>query len=204
MYIYSKTNPPIGFYVYAYLRKDGTPYYVGKGKALRACNHCKNDSIHPPKNNSLIILLKTELTELGALAFERWYIRWYGIDNGTGILRNKTDGGDGAGGAIQTQEHIRQRVETTLLRHGGKWPSGMIGKKHSTETNEKRRKSMLGKNTGKQSPAHIEAAAAPKRGMRYKKQYVLTCPYCNKTGGSANMKRYHMDNCTRKINTAIE
>ena len=85
------------YYVYAYLRKDGTPYYIGKGHDDRYKQ--KSHKVKIPTDPSRIVIMEDDLTNIGALALERRYIQWNGRkDLGTGILRNMTDGGEGAPG----------------------------------------------------------------------------------------------------------
>jgi hypothetical protein len=90
------------YYVYAYLRNDGSPYYIGKGFGKRAW--VKHKGIPVPKDRRRIVLMENNLSNIGALALERFYIRWYGRkNNNTGILRNLTDGGEGTVGLIRTE-----------------------------------------------------------------------------------------------------
>lgn len=91
---------PNGFYTYAYLREDRTPYYIGKGKGRRLYKKGKGE-VGKPTDKSRIILLKQNITEEEAIKHEIYMIAVFGRkDLGTGILRNKTNGGDGVSGMI--------------------------------------------------------------------------------------------------------
>jgi hypothetical protein len=101
---------PNRFYTYAYLREDRTPYYIGKGSGERV--YKKDRRVRPPKDKSRIIFLKQNLTEEEAFRHEIYMIAVLGRkDLGTGILHNRTDGGEGASGCIPSEETRRKMSE---------------------------------------------------------------------------------------------
>ena len=123
---------PNRFYTYAYLRKDRTPYYIGKGSGNRASKR-KNKDIKPPKDRSRIICLKQNLTEEQAFKHEIYMIAVFGRkDLGTGILHNRTNGGDGVSGKLWTKEDREKKSKEML---GEK--NHFYGKNHSEETKSK-------------------------------------------------------------------
>ena len=133
------------FYVYMYLREKrskygdvGTPYYIGKGKGMRA--FCKNRASKPPNDRTRIVMAMENVSEEQAFAEEKRLILIHGrIDLGTGYLRNKTNGGEGQCGAIVSEE---TRAKMAKAHKGNKY---RLGLKNTEEHKQKIRKANLGK-----------------------------------------------------------
>lgn len=136
----------MNYYTYAYLREDGTPYYIGKGKGNRAYRSngrgCKK-----PKDKSRIIFLKQNLTEEEAFRHEKYMIAVFGRkDLGTGILYNRTNGGEGATNTCrnslseESKEKIRQKALGRKASEETRRKLSAIRKGKSIHTEEYKRK----------------------------------------------------------------
>jgi hypothetical protein len=86
--------------VYQWLRKNGTPYYIGIGNPRRPYYDRRTCGAPPPRDR--IVILYENLSWEEACKIEIELIAHYGRkDIGTGILRNMTDGGEGANGSCK-------------------------------------------------------------------------------------------------------
>jgi len=152
------------FYTYMWLREDGTPYYVGKGHGHRAFRKgC------PFKER---IIVQEWPSEADAFKGEQLLIALYGRkDLGTGILRNRTDGGEGPAGLVFTKEY-RQKLRAAKL--GKKLPpwseesclrrsQTLLGHEVTLVTRQKLRESHEGR---KLSTAHCDSMSRVRLGKK--------------------------------------
>lgn len=154
------------FYVYTYLREDGTPYYVGKGSGDRAYKKWNKKDTKPPKDQTRIVIVEDNLDEQSAFDLEIKLIAQYGRkDLGTGILYNKTDGGEGSSGhkiggwKWGEESKARRRGKgnpaygkPTSQKQKEVTSNRVKGKKQSKETIEKRAAKLKGMFVGEKSP----------------------------------------------------
>lgn len=166
------------YYVYAYLREDDTPYYIGKGKENRAYvkHPRKNGSNILPKDENRIKILYENLSEDEAISIEKQLISEYGRkDLGTGTLINMTNGGDGLSGWIRPQSAIDSHRDKLK---GKSRPKDVVekiassnrGKKRSEETKQKLREIHTGR---KQSEETKRKRAEKLKGLKRSEETKL-------------------------------
>jgi hypothetical protein len=210
------------YYVYEWVRTDGTPYYIGKGKKKRAFD--KRRSFYP--GDDRVNLIKQNLTEQEAWDLEVELIAKYGRkDLGTGILRNKTDGGEGSGGMKHSdftkaqiseimkevsaesewRDNLSKKVRLTMntpefiLEHSKRIKEGHAKSdkmeargKHISETKQ----SKEWKETVWQDAFEkkMQTQKDPQRVAERRARNTKPCPHCGQMiYGKSNMKQ-HIDN----------
>lgn len=125
------------FYVYCYIDpRDNIPFYVGKGKNTRYLDHL-SEATNKKKHNSkvfkireitsegltpTIIKIEENLSEEYAFDLEIKLIAELGrLDSGTGVLCNRTDGGEGVSGHSQGPLSEERKLKNSLYSKNIHW-----------------------------------------------------------------------------------
>ena len=216
---------PNRFYTYAYLREDRTPYYIGKGQGKRLYQKGKKET-KPPKDESRIIFLKKNLNEEEAYKHEKYMIVVFGRkDLGTGILRNKTDGGGAPSGRVVSAESKEKlRRSNTGKKHTEKSKKKMSElaklRRHTEETKRKigekskNRKPRLGKKMSEEAKKKLKGINSGRKHSEYSKKKMsdahkgriykpLTEEHKNKLSESNKGKHIITDEIKNKISNSL-
>jgi hypothetical protein len=194
------------YYVYLFLRPRNskyapryTPYYVGKGRGKRAFAFKR--TIPRPSDPNLIVFVREQMTEEEAFALEKYCIALYGrIDNGTGILRNLTNGGEGSSGFRHSPE---TRARLSEMRKGMKLSEEQCrriaamhrGRKKSEET----RRRISESQKGKVIPEHVrKKISEAKKGKKLSPEHCCRIAEAGKNRKASSETKVKLSLCKAK------
>ena len=211
-YVAANDNRP-DFYVYAWLRPCGQPFYIGKG--------CRNRDRSLKSNNPLfmrtlakirasghdpdVVRLHDGLEENEAHRLECLEIAKYGRrNNGTGVLTNLTDGGEGMSGWVPTAEtrakqsaahtgkvlapehrlKILAAITNPSAERRAKMSASQIGRKHTEDTLR-----LMSVNNAMNKPENRAKVSSALRGrLKTDEHKVKMAAYANNRPDSHNAK----------------
>jgi hypothetical protein len=193
------------YYTYKWLREDGTPYYIGKGKGRRAwtIHKRKNVSHYPPEGRVEIIM--DSISEEEALTHEVWLIALYGRKSEGGLLINSSAGGQGPSNARWT---LTDDTKSKMKVARAKRPpasqktrdrirdskTGVSWGKHTKTTKEKQSKTQT--ENWKDNDERREIVSTK---MAETNSKLQPCPDCGKLMNAGNLTQHiRRQTCKRK------
>jgi hypothetical protein len=192
-------------YLYRHIRLDtNQPFYIGIGINNRAWTVKSRNLLWKRivnKTEYRVEILLEDLTWEEACVKEREFIALYGRkDLGSGPLVNLTDGGEGILGFIQRDE-TKLRISQNL---SGRTYESIHGDNADLEREKRRsRAKKQWQDKSEDEINKIKNKISEKVKEHLKQNSIIaktyTCPQCNYEGKSNAMKRWHFDNCKKKL-----
>ena len=225
---FNRYNLPLEYYVYAYLREDDSPYYIGMGQGLRAwASHKKNNIQLLPAGNNKIQIIAHKLTKYEANLLETKLISYYGRKSlGNGILENSASGGAGSNTFKLTKEQCEKKKELSksnwknrhyirktinAIRKATNTPEAKLNYSaaHKKQWETKREKIIAAQKRAHARPEVKENKRKVSKDRWKDKNFInkmtVICEYCdNKIRSKGAYSRWHGNNCKNKEYKGIQ
>jgi hypothetical protein len=211
------------FVVYGFYREDWTPFYIGKGRPGRPYQKGGRPCGSPPRER--ILILYKDMTEKEAFKKEEELIKRYGrldLDPENGLLYNRTYGGDGASGAVRSEE-FKENLSVNMTGEGNHMygrhhtdeskirisnskrgrNNGLVGENHpsyGTTWTEERRKKMSERMSGENNPMYGKSKElAPNWGVKFSEEHCRKISEANSGENHPNFGKSLPESTKRKL-----